>query len=245
MRKSVLVMVLISILIGFSVQFPIVYGGKWVSKYEILPVDAFVSELEEWVEVGVTPWLDKDDNETAYIYIDHSDDDHKYFTFQNLQNITEIESVFLYIKLWDEIGYQPITIITWFPTDPGNYTWGGGDWQISIPASVWALKSKNYTDRWNTIAGVNNSRIWFDGMSSNMMRNVTYAYLNVTGGFWKSTPFVYPVRIILGLIGVAIMIISPAIGVREVYKNKNWEMIGGCITLFAIGYALVICWLLP
>lgn len=246
MRERILNLkiVFLAILLMCYLTIPIhnVEGADIYEGSEILPIDGFVSELEEWQEVGAYPWLDKDDNETAYIWNDQSDDDHKYFTFQDVEYTVKIDSVFFYVKYWDKIGNQYIRVTFWYYVAEGEWTWGEM-WDVNIPASTWTLKNHNFTHRANTTDQINGLRVWFDSYESNMMRNITYAYFNVTGLMQK--PRTYHIRHLIGLLGLTIMIATPTYVIWEVKRNKNYMALATALILFAIGYAFILVWLTP
>ena len=220
-----------------NVQAPIVEGS------EILPVDGFVSELEEWYEVGAYPWLDVDDNETAYIFCDVITDlDHKYFTFQNVENVTRIDSVVFWFKYWDDLGYQALRVLFWYYTD-GEGGWGEGT-NFSIKSSTWVFKSKDMTNRANTTYGINNMRVWFDSLQTDSLRNVTYAYLNVTGLLRTPLPSYVDIYFGLGLFlaGVIMMIFAPSWVAWKVKKSgvtpDTVERLGYAMLIFIVGFGL-------
>ena len=246
-KHSTKIALLAILLIGYLLIIPDVQAPD-VEGSEILPVDGFVSELEEWYEVGAYPWLDVDDNETAYIFCDVITDlDHKYFTFADVENVTRIDSVVFWFKYWDQLGYQALRVMFW------TYTLGEGDWgegtNFSIEKLKWKFKSKDMTQLANTTYEINGLRVWFDGLDSNMMRKITYAYLNVTGMI--HVPLVSYVDLYtwlgIGLAGLALMVWSPAWVAWKIKKKgmdvDTVERIGFALVIFVMGFGLFISWL--
>ena len=221
-----------------DVKAPIVEGS------EILPVDGFVSELEEWYEVGDYPWLDVDDNETAYIFCDVITDlDHKYFTFQNVENVTRIDSVVFWFKYWDDLGYQALRVIFYTHIGEGQWNWAEGT-NFSIEKEKWTFKNRDMTNLANTTYEINGLRVWFDSLQTDSLRNVTYAYLNVTGLIRTPLPSYVDIYFGLGLFlgGIIMMIFAPSWVAWKVKKSgvtpDTVERLGYAMLIFLVGFGL-------
>lgn len=110
-------------------------------------------------------------------------------------------------------------------------------------SQTYSYQTWNVTSFLNSTEEIDNlSMKVYHIVDSNGGLKVDHAYLSIQA---KIFYYVYPLRLILGLLGLALMIASPSIGVREVLKNRNLSMIGGCIIAFAIGYGMVHAWLIP
>jgi len=63
--------------------------------------------------------------------------------------------------------------------------------------------------------------------------------------FFQAPEYVFNIRYIFGLIGLAMIIVAPTYGIWEIRKNKNYMAIITAFVLAAIGYAFVVVWLTP
>ena len=256
MRNSYkLIVILLSIFI-LNLMFPIRVNCQTIKNLSLLP-DNFIATIEEWERVGADYQIDSNDNDTSYIRFQYPHTNElktlSYFSFEDITipsepqgfNVTSIISVTVRYRFKVEVPGE------WFRFS--GYYWNGStwikepvDWTGTSVATYQLSSPINLTEILDTPQKVENARVYFrnpGGVTWEDPGRITYVYLDVW--FTYEGIYVYPLRLILGLIGLAIMIISPTIGVREVLKEKNWEMIGGCAILFVIGYALVIVWLIP
>ena len=254
MRRMILSLFLLFLLASVSVlgSFPLVKAQTEYTEYRNLLVDNFIPTVEEWDRIGADYQIDSDDNDTSYIWFNYSTNEVKtlsYFTYENITfeskrgvNITSILNATVYYRgrcdgvgNWFRFSGWWFDGSTWLEDDGVGS--GTGDW-------YWA--DINLTSILDTPEKVQNAKVRFanpGAPTTEYPGRVTYARLLVW--FTYVQIYVYPLRLILGLLGLVIMIISPTIGIREILKKKNWEMIGGCMALFCIGYALVLVWLIP
>lgn len=246
-----LTVILLSIFI-LNLMFPMKgYCDK--IRNNILTVDNFILSKEEWQRIGADYQIDSNDGDTSYVWFNWSTNLVKtlsYFTFENITiptertfNVTSILNVTVYYTIRCDAVGQAFSFDGWWHNGSDWYQDGGYATEV---AEYHTPAPHNLTGFLDTPEKVENVFLKLTNHGAPIWDNegrITYIYLDVW--FTYVGIYVYPLRLIFGLLGLAIMILSPTLAVREVLKKKNWEMIGGCMALFCIGYACVLVWLIP
>ena len=249
MRKRILSAFLLVLLISLSLlgSFP-VFGedDEEYSAYCNLNVNYFDAEASWTDYIGAVPYINASDYPDNYVkntIQTDSWDSMGYFLFEWNSSISEINNITLSVRGARIYGFGFGYLVPLIRTYGVEWNLTNYGWDSST------LSYHNWTgieSYLNTPLKLQNSMLMLQhNITSNGGLQIDHAYYIVGYTYKPPTEYVYPLRLILGLLGLAIMIISPTIGVRELYKNKNYEMIGGCMALFCIGYALVLVWLIP
>lgn len=112
---------LIIILLIFSLFIPSINKIHASPDTQILEIDGFSSILEEWTEVGNSPWLDYNDN-SNYVYTKTDDNWHEEWTFQDQKVQGTINTVYLslVLKCEDTARSDTVEIYLW---DNGISDW--------------------------------------------------------------------------------------------------------------------------
>jgi len=112
---------LVLILLIFSLFIPSLNKIHANPDIQILEVDGFNSVLEEWAEVGSSPWLDYNDN-SNYVYTKTDENWHEEWTFQDQKVQGTIDAVYLslVLKCEDTARSDTVEIYLW---DSGISDW--------------------------------------------------------------------------------------------------------------------------
>ena len=232
MRKRLLALLLISIFIGFSIQFPTVGASVLVERFE-----ARSFEYETWTDywdVWGGMWM----NETGKVY----DGIWSCYLSKLDGNLSQT---------WEEMVYK--NNITEFGYYIKKYTGGTGTikrylmvnetWEdmgyIEYSSEYWTYDDMTEDDNFTSLSGESLIQGIFMEISSSACMVDYFTCLS-----WEHSA-AYNIRHIFGLLGLAIMIITPTYTVWEIKKNKNYMALITAFILFAIGYAFVLVWLIP
>jgi len=268
MRKSLLVATFLALLLSLSIQFPIfpiyIVKAQEGETWHILEVNGYENTTNRgnpmWGVEGTTPYLNSINYAGGQLATGAYPRTSGNFTFEDLpagtENITSVIGWF-YIIVWETAGAS--TAIAGAHIHNGTmWDYDYYDYQITFTKAMgWHY---NFTDLMDTptlanadLSMINNLEMCFTaysatGTGANI--DFDYFFLNVTA----DAPYVpppydraagYNIRYILGLIGLAMIIIAPTYSIWEIKKNKNYLAIITAFVLAAIGYAFVVVWLVP
>ena len=261
MRKFAIAFFIV-ILIGYMAM-PIRFASSHEAKEQTdcmnITVDGFTPIVEEWEEIGVSPWIDSNDNDTSVIRFNYTLENeikvHSYWSFDNLTredigNVTSILNVTVYAWVRSETDNFRVKFY-WFN---GSAWVMGGSFATSVTTwHLWLTGGYDISSILDTPQKVEDVRLRLTNWGAPSYDNegrISYIWLKVWFTYFESVPFsvvdLYT-WLGIGLGGIALMVWSPAWVAWKIKKKgidvDTVERIGFALVIFVMGFGLFISWL--
>ena len=248
--KPLIIQILVALLFS-CLTIPIASSKKEYTDSMKITVDGFTPIVQEWEEIGVSPWINSNDNDTSVIHFNYtltpSVKKHYYWSFENLER-NDIGKVISIINVTCTYWRRAEIIGDTFHVK--MYWWNGSDYELN---GVWATADEDWGSNTIDISStldtpqiVENVKLKLTNWgspSSDYKGRISYVYLSVWFTYTKAPTFIdkyFGLGLFIG--GIIMMIYAPSWVAWKVKKSgvtpDTVERLGYAMLIFLVGFGL-------